>query len=53
MTELVTLEASKTPALITAASDRAACRFLEYFTAQFRNPHTRRAYVRAIGAFCA
>src|SRR5215218_1610815 len=53
MTELVTIEASKTPALITAAGDRAACRFLEFFTAQIRNPHTRCAYVRAVGAFCA
>src|SRR3712207_8683061 len=23
------------------------------FTAQIRNPHTRRAYVRAVGEFCA
>jgi hypothetical protein len=28
-------------------------RFLEFFTAQIRNPHTRRAYVRAVGTFCA
>src|SRR4051795_5787933 len=41
------------PALITAAGDRAAYRFLEFLTAQIRNPHTRRAYVRAVGAFCA
>ena len=41
------------PALIRAAGDRAAYRFLEFFTAQIRNPHTRRAYVRAVGAFCA
>ena len=26
---------------------------LEFFTAQIRNPPTRRAYVRAVGAFCA
>ena len=41
------------PSLITAAGDRAAYRFLEFFTAQIRNLHTRRAYVRAVGAFCA
>ena len=28
-------------------------RLLEFFTAQIRNPHTRRAYVRAVGEFCA
>jgi integrase/recombinase XerD len=36
-----------------SAGDRAAYRFLEFFTAQIRNSHTRRAYVRAGGAFCA
>ena len=40
-------------ALVAAAGDRAAYRFLEFFTAQIRNPHTRRAYVRAVGEFCA
>src|SRR5215203_436505 len=53
MDQLVTLAASRAPALIAAAGDRAAYRFLEFFTAQIRNPHTRRAYVRAVGAFCA
>ncbi len=53
MTQLVTLAASKAPALIQAAGDRAAYRFLEFFTAQIRNPHTRRAYVRAVGELCA
>jgi site-specific recombinase XerD len=53
MNQLATLPATQTPPLITAAGDRAAYRFLEFFTAQIRNPHTRRAYVRAIGAFCA
>src|SRR3954462_11207585 len=41
------------PFVIGAAGDRAAYRFLEFFTAQIRNPHTRRAYVRAVGDFCA
>jgi len=53
MNQLATLPATQTPPLITAAGDRATYRFLEFFTAQIRNPHTRRAYVRAIGAFCA
>ena len=48
--ELVGREA---PDLVAAAGDRAAYRFLEFFTAQIRNPHTRRAYVRAVSAFCA
>jgi integrase/recombinase XerD len=51
MDQLVALAASNAPAFIAAAGDRAAYRFLEFFTAQIRNPHTRRAYVRAVGGF--
>jgi len=40
------------PAPISAIGERAAYRFLEFFTAQIRNPHTRRAYVKAVGDFC-
>lgn len=40
------------PSLVVASGDRAAYRFLEFFTAQIRNPHTRRAYARAVGDFC-
>ena len=40
------------PKLIAASGDRAAYRFLEFFTAQIRNPHTRRAYAKAAGDFC-
>jgi hypothetical protein len=32
------------PALIATAGDRASRRFLEFFAANIRNPHTRRAY---------
>ena len=39
------------PALITAAGDRASLRFLEFFAANIRNPHTRRAYSRAVADF--
>ncbi len=53
MNQLVTRAGSHTPALVAAAGDSAAYRFLEFFTAQIRNPHTRRAYVRAVGEFCA
>src|SRR5215211_8790358 len=40
------------PRIIASAGDNATYRFFEFFTAQIRNPHTRRAYVRAVGAFC-
>ena len=41
------------PALVRAAGDRAQTRFWEFFVANIRNPHTRRAYGRAIGEFLA
>jgi site-specific recombinase XerD len=41
------------PTLITAAGDRASIRFLEFFAANIRNPHTRRAYGRAVAEFMA
>ena len=40
------------PPLIAAAGDRATHRFLEFFKANIRNPHTRRAYGRAAVDFC-
>lgn len=39
------------PALIAASGDRAAWRFVEFFTANIRNTNTRRAYGRAVGDF--
>lgn len=39
----------KLPALIVAAGDRAERRFVEFFTANIRNPNTRTAYGRAVG----
>ena len=35
------------------ACERAGIRFLEFFAANIRNPHTRRAYSRAVGEFLA
>ena len=35
------------PALIADAGDQAAWRYVEFFTANIRNPNTRRAYARA------
>lgn len=52
MTNLTTDSAVQLPALITGAGERAAYRFLEFFTARIRNPHTRRSYSRAVGDFC-
>lgn len=39
------------PELVAAAGDQAGRRYLEFFAAEIRNPHTRRAYVRAAQAF--
>jgi site-specific recombinase XerD len=41
----------QTPAVITIAGERASYRFLEFFTARIRNPHTRRSYGRAVADF--
>ena len=39
------------PSLIAAAGERASMRFLEFFAANIRNLHTRRAYYRAAEEF--
>jgi site-specific recombinase XerD len=39
------------PALIANLGDEAAWRYVEFFTANIRNPHTRRAYARACSQF--
>jgi site-specific recombinase XerD len=39
------------PALIAALGDEAAWRSVEFFTANIRNKHTRRAYARACSRF--
>src|SRR4051795_3560163 len=41
------------PATVADAGDGAAHRFFEFFTANIRNPNTRRAYHRAALAFFA
>ena len=53
MNQLTPITPTALPALIAAAGDQAARRFLEFFTATIRNPHTRRAYGRACGEFLA
>jgi hypothetical protein len=44
---LVPVIADRAPALVAALGERASYRFFEFFTANIRNPHTRRAYARA------
>ena len=41
------------PALIAEAGEPAAWRYIEFFTANIRNPNTRRAYARACNQFFA
>jgi site-specific recombinase XerD len=41
------------PALIAAEGHAAAWRYIEFFTANIRNPNTRRAYARACQRFLA
>lgn len=53
MSELTTLPHTTLPVLVVASGQRAGVRFLEFFTAQIRNPHTRRAYARAAADFFA
>jgi hypothetical protein len=54
MNNLVPVLASpRVPKLVTAAGERASMRFLEFFAANIRNPHTRRAYGRAADEFLA
>ena len=45
------LLATHAPALVAVSHPRASYRFLEFFTANIRNPHTRRAYARGYGIF--
>jgi integrase/recombinase XerC len=42
------LVVSHAPALVAAGGERASYHFFEFFTATIRNPHTRRAYARAV-----
>jgi integrase/recombinase XerC len=43
--------AARVPAFVTAAGKGAQLRFLEFFTANIRNSHTRRAYAQATREF--
>jgi site-specific recombinase XerD len=49
---LLTEPSATVPALIAARGHHAGRRFIEFFTANIRNPNTRRAYFRAVIEFC-
>ena len=49
----VGIDPGRLPALVAAAGERASIRFLEFFASIIRNPHTRRAYARAVSDFLA
>ena len=41
------------PSLIADAGEQASWRYIDFFTANIRNPNTRRAYARACTTFFA
>lgn len=51
MNELVSVGATTLPQLFTGAGDHAEIRFIEFFTAYIRNPHTRRTCGEAVADF--
>jgi site-specific recombinase XerD len=51
LTIIPSKSASALPAVIANEGQRASKRFLEFFTANIRNPNTRLAYMRAISPF--
>jgi hypothetical protein len=53
MNQLAPIGSASLPTLVTAAGERAGMRFLEFFAANIRNPHTRRAYARGADQFLA
>jgi site-specific recombinase XerD len=53
MNHIARIAAPALPVLVIAAGDRAGIRFMEFFGANIRNAHTRRAYTRAVTDFLA
>lgn len=51
MNTVVAIGGRALPALIAVANESAQIRFVEFFTANIRNPNTRRAYARAVNEF--
>src|ERR1700704_3014822 len=50
---MVVGEATVVPAFIADGGERAGFAFIDFFTAQIRNPNTRAAYAVAVRSFCA
>ena len=46
-------DAHVVPALVASRGEAASWRYVEFFTANIRNPNTRRAYARACSRFFA
>jgi hypothetical protein len=53
MSQLVSITAPSAPVLVNAAGPAAQTRFWEFFAANIRNKHTRRAYAQATREFLA
>jgi integrase/recombinase XerC len=53
MNQLVSFVTHASPTLVSAAGNNAELRFLEFFSANIRNPNTRRAYAQATREFLA
>jgi site-specific recombinase XerD len=53
LTPATPFDAHLVPAIVADAGDHAAWRYIDFFTANIRNPNTRRAYARARGSFFA
>jgi hypothetical protein len=51
MNQLLPITSVTLPALVAAAGAHPSMRFLEFFAANIRNPHTRRADARAADEF--
>jgi integrase/recombinase XerC len=51
MNHLASVASSRASSLVAAAGDSAQTRFLEFFAANIRNKHTRRAYAQATREF--
>lgn len=47
----VIIDQAPAPGLVIASGSQAQLRFFDFFTANIRNPHTRRAYGRAVADF--
>ncbi len=51
--DLILYTAPALPSLVAASGDKAAIRFIDFFTSNIRNPNTRKAYAKGVGEFLA